>query len=78
MTTRSGLFDVEFLAAAMMTAHVSRWTVFKARLFGERRVPSGPDGTVVAYKWRGRLYMTHYDPTPTVSVNEQLGQEMKK
>lgn len=64
MTERSGLYDVKFLGAAMQSVHASRWTIFKARLFGKREVSSGRDGTVVAYRYRGRLYMTHYDPTP--------------
>lgn len=67
MTKRSGLYDVKFLGAAIQSVHASRWTIFKARLFGCREVSAGRDGTVIAYRYRGRLYMTHYDPTPALA-----------
>lgn len=36
----------------------------QARLFGKREVSSGVDRMVIAYRYGGQLYMTHYDPRP--------------
>lgn len=51
-------FNAAFHAAAVRTLCTSRWTVLCARLFGRRVVGEDGDYRVVAYEWRGKLYLT--------------------
>ncbi len=58
MTPMPNAFDPIFPLAAVQTLKASRWTVWMARLFGEKII--GGDGTyrVVGYHWRGKMYVT--------------------
>jgi hypothetical protein len=51
-------FDPVFPLAALNSLQASRWTIFMAKLFGEKVVGADGDYQVVAYKWRGKLYFT--------------------
>lgn len=48
--------DPVFPAAALRTLKASRWTLWMARLFGEKVLGADDGYWVVAYKWRGKLY----------------------
>jgi hypothetical protein len=51
-----------FPVAAINTLQATRWTFFKARLFGLR--VEGEGGRVVGRLYRGKLYLTDYRPEP--------------
>lgn len=60
--------NTDNFAAACNTIKASRWTLFMARLFGQKVVAiddwGGKRTLVTGYRWRGVLYMTdmrHYD-----------------
>lgn len=63
-------WSFEWFGAAIRTAEASRWTMFKAKLFG-RRV-EGFDGRtrVVGHIWRDNLYMTDYQAPPSPARSE--------
>jgi hypothetical protein len=51
-------FDPMFPAAALRTLQASRWAVWMARMFGEKVIGEDGEYRVVAYRWRGKLYLT--------------------
>ena len=52
-----------WFSAAVASLDASRWTLWKARLFGERIEGEDLGNRVVGYRWRGRLYLTDFKKT---------------
>lgn len=55
-----GLYDVEFLAAALLSTKTSWWRLLCAQVFGKRVESEDSDTKVIAHRYRGRLYVTGY------------------
>jgi hypothetical protein len=57
----TGIFDPKYFKAAMASAKASRWTIFRARLFGKREFEAEDRGHVECRRWRGTLYLIDYE-----------------
>ncbi len=54
----TGPWSLPFLGSALNTAKAALWTIWCARLFGRKVVSEDDNTRVIAYWWRGKLYLT--------------------
>lgn len=53
--------EMETVFGTLNTITASKWEMFLSKLFGKRHETKSVDGYVVAYTWRGKIYITEIE-----------------
>lgn len=70
----SGMANTENFAAACNTMVASKWTIWMARIFGQKVCTfddwAGERTVITAYRYKGKLYLTHMQKLPSPQPRE--------